>query len=144
MSEERRKRKQAREQQDNPQPNPMVRTVAIGVVIALAIGLLVYLGIRKRNQRYDAFARCTAQRGARMYGAFWCPHCLEQKEAFGSSFQYVNYIECGVKGDPKGQTQVCKDAVIKHYPTWVFLDESRVEGKQSFEFLSQQTGCPLP
>ena len=79
-----------------------------------------------------------------MYGAFWCPHCLEQKEAFADSFEYVNYIECGVKGDHKGQTQACKDAGIVEYPTWEFLDQSRVKGKQTFPFLSEKTGCPLP
>ena len=78
-----------------------------------------------------------------MYGAFWCPHCAEQKELFGSSFQYAPYIECGIQGS-HGINQVCTDAGIKRFPTWVFTDGERVEGKKSLEYLSDKTGCPLP
>ena len=27
-----------------------------------------------------------------MYGTEWCPHCQDQKRAFGTSFKYVQYI----------------------------------------------------
>jgi hypothetical protein len=144
MSKARRERQQAQQRKEDPPPSTLWRNLTIVLVIAAAFAAAYYLGVRKRNHRYDAFARCTFDRGARMYGAFWCPHCKEQEEAFGASFQYVNYVECGVKGDLKAQSQACKDAQIKHYPTWEFLDQSRVEGKQTFEYLSSQTGCPLP
>ena len=144
MSQERRKRQEKRQQKEDPLPRRLPRTIIIAVIIAAALGVAVYLGVHKRNSRYDAFARCTAERGARMYGAFWCPHCEEQKELFGSSFQDVNYIECGVKGNTRAQSQVCKDAGIKNYPTWEFADQSRIAAKESFEFLSAKTGCPLP
>jgi hypothetical protein len=143
MSDERRKRKQAREPKPK-QKTSLGRKISIGVAILAAFALVYYLGIRKRTSRLDAFARCTAQSGAKMYGAYWCPHCLEQKETFGSAFQYVNYVECGIKGNAKGQTQACIDAGIKHYPTWVFANASRVEGKQDLTSLSQKTGCSLP
>ncbi|MGA1622597.1 MAG: vitamin K epoxide reductase family protein [Synechocystis sp.] len=52
------------------------------------------------------------------YGAFWCPHCYEQKQLLGKeAFEKVTYIEC----DPAGknpQTQACVDAGIKSFPTW--------------------------
>jgi len=78
-----------------------------------------------------------------MYGAYWCPHCETQKEMFGPSFQYAPYVECGVKGS-RVPAQVCVDAGVKHYPTWVFADGARVEGEHPLEFLSQETGCALP
>ena len=78
-----------------------------------------------------------------MYGAFWCPHCADQKELFGSSFEYVDYVECGIKGS-RGIAQACTDANIKHFPTWIFADGTRVEGEHQLEFLGQETGCPLP
>jgi hypothetical protein len=143
MSEERRKRKQAREPKPK-QESSTAKKIIIALAILAAFGLAVYLGFRKRTSRLDAFAKCTAQEGAKMYGAYWCPHCEEQKEVFGSAFQYVNYVECGIKGNPKGQTQACIDAGIKHYPTWQFANASRVEGKEDLLFLSQKTGCSLP
>jgi hypothetical protein len=143
MSEERRKRKAERERQEQPRVG-LLRTITIALVIIAAFAAVIYLGIRKRHSRYDDFAKCTAAKGAKMYGAFWCPHCEEQKEEFGASFQYVDYIECGVKGDTRAQTQVCKDANVKHYPTWEFANKTRVEGKQSFDFLGAETGCVQP
>lgn len=143
MSHERRKKQDKRRQQEQPKA-ALRRKIVIAVVITAAFAGAFYLGLRKRNSRYDAFAQCTKARGARMYGAYWCPHCAEQEDAFGSAFQYVNYVECGVKGDVHAQSEACKLAEVKHYPTWEFADRSRFEGKQSFQFLSEKTGCPLP
>lgn len=141
MSEERRKKQQLRTQ--GPEPNPSVRKVGI-VVLVVAIAGSLYAFVRhQQTSRYKAFAQCLSTKGAKMYGAFWCPHCAEQKELFGSSFQYVDYVECGIKGS-RATAQVCTDADIKHYPTWVFADGSRVEGEHPFDFLSRQTGCPAP
>ena len=120
------------------------RTAVYALLIAAAFGLAYYLGHRSQHH-YDAFARCLSNRGVKMYGAYWCPHCQEQKEKFAASFEYVPYIECGVKGDPHGQSQACKDENVKHYPTWQFPPTGeRVERVFSLEELSDRTGCALP
>ena len=95
MSEERRKRQQVREKQAQPKP---VGKIIVVVLIASAFAAAAGLGIYKRNHRYDNFARCLAEKKAVMYGLYWCEHCAEQKELFGASFQYVPYVECGIKG----------------------------------------------
>ena len=77
-----------------------------------------------------------------MYGAFWCPHCLKQKELFGNSFSKVAYIECSLP-DKSGQTQICRDAKIESYPTWEFSDGSRLVGEQTLENLATKTGCAV-
>jgi len=97
----------------------------------------------KRAHRYDAFAQCTADKGAKMYGAYWCPHCAEQKDDFGAAFKHVNYIECGVKGQRLGEEKSCQDKGVKLFPTWEFTD-GRHEGEMSFEALSERSGCSLP
>jgi len=80
-----------------------------------------------------------------MYGAFWCPHCQEQKEKFGEAFKYVPYVECAVLGQPRTvQSQACSEMQIHRYPTWIFPDGDRVEAIQTLEQLSQRTGCKLP
>jgi len=121
------------------------RRIAIyAVLIVAAFGLAYYL-FNRADHRHDAFARCLTDRGVKMYGAWWCPHCVEQKEKFGASFEYVPYVECGVKGDKRAQSQVCKDENVKHYPTWQFPPTGeRVERIFSLEELSDRTGCSLP
>jgi hypothetical protein len=113
------------------------------VLIAAACGLAYYFYHRSEHE-HDAFARCLGERGAKMYGAWWCPHCQEQKEKFGASFEFAPYVECGIKGDTHGQSQVCKDENIKHYPTWQFPPTGeRVDRIFSLQELSDRTGCPL-
>ena len=93
----------------------------------------------------EGFAKCLDRTQTKMYGAFWCPHCAEQKEKFGTAFAFLPYVECGVLGmPPSTQTEVCKQMGIKKYPTWVFGDGERLEGPQTLEVLSQRTGCKLP
>lgn len=93
---------------------------------------------------YDSFAQCLSEKDVVMYGAFWCPHCKNQKTDFGKSFKYITYIECAEPSNPNVQTQACKDAGINSYPTWEFADKTQQSGKLSMEYLSQKSGCPLP
>jgi thiol-disulfide isomerase/thioredoxin len=92
----------------------------------------------------DNFSKCVAEKQVVMYGAFWCPHCKEQKELFGDAFRDINYVECGVQGDPRGQTPACKMMMIKKYPTWTFPNGERKESVLTLQELSQNTGCKLP
>jgi len=85
----------------------------------------------------DDFARCLAGKNVVMYGANWCPHCQNEKKAFGDSFRLVPYVEC--PEDP----QRCLAAGIAGYPTWIFPDGNKFEGEQGLKRLSQESGCPL-
>jgi phage baseplate assembly protein gpV len=113
------------------------------LLIVAAFGAVIDLGLRKRGTRLDAFAKCLAAKQVKMYGAYWCPHCAEQKEMFESSFQYVSYVECGVPGS-REEAPVCKDAGIKHFPTWQFADGESREGTQPLPSLATKAGCSLP
>lgn len=120
------------------------------ILIALVVlgGVIWFLGrpasVPTGPGQYDQFATCLTNKGAKFYGAWWCPHCKNQKALFGSSAQYLPYIECAAPGDTSGQLPVCKDAKIDGYPTWVFADGSREAGEVSFERLAEKTGCELP
>jgi len=119
------------------------RDLALAVVVA-GVFILAYRIVKNRHRvNHDDFARCLAGKQAKMYGLYWCAHCAEQKEMFGDSFQYVPYVECGIKGS-RSEDPTCAQAGIKNFPTWQFPDGSRVEGAQSLQFLSQKTGCSLP
>jgi hypothetical protein len=143
MSQQRRERKEKAEQA--AQPRNWGKTALYAVLLLAAIGVAYYLGYRSQH-KYDGFARCLKDRGVKMYGAWWCPHCQEQKEKFGeASFKLAPYTECGVVGDIKGQNPVCKQEGIQHFPTWQFPPTGeRVERVFSLEELSDRTGCSLP
>jgi hypothetical protein len=131
--------------QKAPQKDPaFLRKVIIGAIILAALAATYYVGYHRRAHQYDNFARCLSQKGIKMYGAYWCPHCSEQKAMFDASFQYAPYIECGIQGNTAKIQQECTDAGIKHFPTWQFppLGE-RVEGAIPLEDLSLRSGCPL-
>jgi ribosomal protein S27E len=112
-------------------------------LLAIVMGATVFAAAADKST--DKFAQCLTDKKATMYGDFRCPHCKEQKEMFGKSFKKVNYVECGIKGQPPNvQTQVCRDLQIKYYPTWTFADGDRLVGPQSLQKLGQKTGCSLP
>lgn len=69
-------------------------------------------------QSYEAqLATHLKNTGAVMYGAYWCPHCAEQKEWFQEAIDLVPYVECDPNGE-KSQAQLCRDKNIQGYPTW--------------------------
>lgn len=82
-----------------------------------------------------ALAAHLEQVGAKMYGAFWCPHCHDQKQLFGKeAMGQIDYIEC----DPKGknpQPDLCKAANVKGFPSWE-INGKFVSGTQSLEKLA--------
>jgi hypothetical protein len=117
-----------------------VNKKSILIVVVLVVALFSYVKLTAPN--YDEFANCITKEGATFYGAFWCPHCLAQKKAFGSSMKNILYIECSTP-DGNAQLQVCKDAGVESYPTWKFADGSTILGEATFEQLSAKTGCPL-
>ncbi len=107
------------------------------------LSILALLVVGCSSTKYDSFAQCLTDKDVVMYGAYWCGHCAEQKRMFSSSFEKVTYIECSLP-DNAGQTQICIQKQIESYPTWEFADGTRVTGAQTFETLSQKSGCPLP
>jgi len=121
--------------------------VLFGVIILVLILVLIFSfsggGADYSVAEVDAFAQCITEQGAIMYGAFWCPHCARTKKMFGSSFQYVEYVECDPRGDNE-QSERCIAEGIEEYDTWVFADGSRHISEPTFEELSAKTGCPVP
>jgi hypothetical protein len=122
---------------------PWIWIAAIVVVLAIAWASYYFLYYRKPISTLDKFAQCLTSKSAKMYGAWWCPHCADQKDSFGYAFQYVTYVECS---EPSQRTMndTCKQAGIKNFPTWQFSDGSRVEGTQPLDALAKKTGCKLP
>ena len=142
MSEERRKRQQARVAEPERITFSRKHFVWAAIIAVVVIGYSVWW--YHDSHRYDDFAKCLTSKGVKMYGAYWCSHCAEQKEEFSRSFRYVNYVECAIKGS-REMTPACKAAGIQHYPTWQFGSDTRlVEAVFPLQELSDKTGCSLP
>ncbi|KAD5960781.1 hypothetical protein R6Q59_013849 [Mikania micrantha] len=80
--------------------------------------------------------------GAKMYGAFWCSHCLEQKEMFGrEAAKLLNYAECFPDGFKTGTdlSQECKEIKIEGFPMWV-INGQVLKGIQEFPELAKASG----
>lgn len=65
-----------------------------------------------------ALAKHLRKIGAKLYTAYWCPHCHYQKQRFGmEAVKQLEVVECDQRG-VNPQTQLCRDKKVRAYPTW--------------------------
>lgn len=93
-------------------------------------------------------ARHLSSIGAKMYGAYWCPHCHDQKELFGKeAFALIDYVECDPAGQ-NSQTAACQAIAPKvqeqtgknfGYPTWD-INGKYYTGTQTLQELADASG----
>lgn len=119
------------------------KTLAVGAVILLVLHLY-YAGILgKPTGQEDPYLRGLAEHlkkvDAKFYGAYWCPHCTEQKELFGRSAASLPYVECSPLGPKARQASACEERGIKTYPTWV-INGQRHQGVQTPTDLARYSG----
>ncbi len=92
-----------------------------------------------------ALAKHLEAAGAKMYGAFWCSHCHDQKQLFGKeAFSQINYIECADPKAPQQQLEICQKAGIQSYPSWEVNGKLVDPGVKSLETLADLTGYTGP
>ncbi len=120
--------------------------VSFLIVIAIVIWGSATAYKKNKNRvptEAETLAQCISDAGAKFYGTFWCPHCQNQKKMFGKAgAKKLPYTECST-ADGKSQLQVCKDAGIEGYPTWIFADGSKLTGEQTPLSLAEKTSCPI-
>ncbi len=99
-------------------------------------------GETKTDSTMDLFAKCLTEKNTKLYGTFWSSQSTTQKEMFGDSLQYLNYVECSIEGNTRDQTDTCRDANISGYPTWE-INGRKYPGPQTLEKIAQLSGCTL-
>ena len=119
------------------------RLPSTSILILLALGLVLVLaacgGDEVDEGSYEArLARHLTEEGAVMYGAYWCPHCADQKDSFGGAFKYVVHVECDPRGED-AQPALCQQKGVQAYPTWE-INGRFYEGVLPLETLANLSG----
>lgn len=138
---------------NNPKIKTLLSNLAAVAVIVVILALVTRLlkndpvgavgSVKLNEPQLAAFAKYLTEKGVVMYGAYWCSHCQNQKQMFGTAFQYITYVEC------TKETEKCVAAGVKGYPTWTFPNPektgvSKLEGEISLEKLAQTAGYQFP
>jgi protein-disulfide isomerase len=83
-----------------------------------------------------ALAQQLESLNAKMYGAYFCPHCKDQREDFGKeAFAKIEYVECTQDGQ-ESQLALCQQKGIQSVPTWeingkLFVGQRTIEQLQT-------------
>lgn len=82
--------------------------------------------------------------GATMYGAWWCPHCHDQKQLFGQeAAKIIPYVECDGQGQ-NPQVELCRSVdEVRGFPTWE-VNGQFYGGAQPLAVLAQASGYTGP
>ena len=117
-------------------------TGAIVAIVTITGTLGIYSSQGKLAAQSNSFAGRLAihltDTKAKMYGAYWCPHCQDQKKKFGEAQKLVPYIECDGKG-VNPQPELCRQKGITGFPTWE-INGKMLSGERSLDELATASG----
>ncbi len=120
----------------------------LGVVPALAAAVFVVGAYAAADRQLastsyaEGLAKHLAASGAKFYGAYWCPHCADQKRMFGAAARYLPYVECDARS-PEGKPEECRRAGVRAFPTWL-IGGRKYEGTLPLEELARLSGYAPP
>ncbi len=64
------------------------------------------------------FAKFLSDNNIKMYSAYWCPHCHDQKQLFGKeAVKELTIVECAQDGKDN-QYKLCREKQIEGFPSW--------------------------
>jgi uncharacterized membrane protein/glutaredoxin-related protein len=131
---------------------PVAQSLIPGMKIADAAGNVFFVVDTESGEAEAALAKHLKEAGATMYGAYWCPHCCEQKQLFGqTAMKDLNYVECADSGKNSDSIQ-CKNIAPEvekqtqenfGFPTWKIGDRY-YPGRKTLPELAQLTGYTGP
>jgi len=110
--------------------------IIIALIAAIAIFSYTFYARSQNPSAYDGFAKCLSSTGAVVYGNDFCQYTAKQMNWFGKSEKLLNYVKC-IENE-----ELCDSKGVKTTPTWE-INGSMYEGVQSFEKLSEISGCSI-
>ncbi len=112
------------------------------LITGLFVAILLVGCTPVKDGKYAKLAQCLTDKGVKFYGAFWCPHCSEQKKLFGSDIRKVTYIECDARG-AGANPAACNAAGVVKYPSWFFPGQGITTGVFKPEELAKKANCSI-
>ncbi|MBE9079748.1 hypothetical protein IQ241_21045 [Romeria aff. gracilis LEGE 07310] len=122
-------------------PHPLLTVLALGLIGSLGGCSEISQELSQKSYEAQLASYLTAN-DAKVYGAYWCPHCAAQKERFGAAAEQIPYVEC----DPEGanaQPGLCQQKAIRAYPTWE-IGGAFYEGNLPLGRLAELSGFDPP
>ncbi|MBM0742391.1 vitamin K epoxide reductase family protein [Phormidium sp. CLA17] len=147
----------------------LVMTGIITLMVTLIATLLIYANLSPVDGRGSdgnagpaivntsstaeiELAKHLKQIGAKMYGAYWCPHCNDQKELFGKEAAAIYpYVECASDA-VNSKAALCQEVAPKiekqtgqsfGFPTWEIKGQY-LTGTQQLTDLATKSGYQGP
>ena len=85
------------------------------------------------------FAKFLTDNNIKMYSAYWCPHCHDQKQLFGKkAVKELTVVECAQDGKDN-QYEICREKQIEGFPSWEIKGEI-YSGVKNLNDLAIMTG----
>ena len=110
--------------------------VVIALIAAIALFSYTFYARSQKTGDYDEFAKCLTGKAIVVYGNDFCQYTAKQLNWFGKSEKLLNYVKC------IDNKELCDSKGVKITPTWE-INGKIYEGVQSFEKLSELSGCSL-
>ncbi len=115
------------------------------VLVVLIFGLYYFTdwfskvtGYISGEDETTKFAQCLEERGVEFYGGRYCAQCEKQREVFGSSIGFLNYIECAT--NPRGEVIDTRCQNLREIPAW-YINKSIYYGYKNISELRELSGC---
>ncbi|MCJ7739894.1 hypothetical protein MUP32_01075 [Candidatus Microgenomates bacterium] len=83
----------------------------------------------------ESLAKCLTERHFKMYGTDTCSSCKLQKDFFGDSFRYINYVDCEI------EKTLCDAKGLHAFPVWEDDTGKQYKGAIELSVLANLTGC---
>ena len=105
--------------------------ITISVIVAVIIFSIILINNASAGHVPKSTAICIGE-NAKLYTQFGCHACVIQEDMFGTSYQYLDVVDCYF------QLDACSS--VTHTPTWI-INEKTYIGVQDLEKLKELTGC---
>ena len=113
-------------------------TIGIIIIVLAIAAAIIYsknAGFATKDIATEAEAKWIGEHSI-VYTQAGCIHCKELEDLFGSSWKYINSIDCASSQE---KIQACIVANITATPTWIINGEQYI-GVQTVEKLKELTG----
>lgn len=127
---------------------------SIGIIVGIlvlfyaiyyALGKFTGNAVIPGNELSEGFAKCLSEKNVKMYGAYRCPHCVNNKGMFGNGGKILVdlgiYVECDAGGD-NPQPDVCSEKGVEGYPTWE-INNKLYSGEMQLNKIAELSSCTL-